>query len=395
MLKLLIHNSISTSCIFWIIWLIFVKKERISSTKVFIFNSLCIAFFFYIHVHRTLSETYNIFSYLLDIPGTLLSVLIIPQLWLYLKDLTGVKYKPSLIFAVISPCIVLAATISVLHLMIGYDDIIQYMHNGIMHPEEKRRIIEIYILLRTKIYTGLLILQCFALACTTSELLHRELKKFFRSNSCDEYTYRICVITGSISILSIMSVVLFIIRSGEADYSLTYQTICYSIISVLINIIYYNAINIRKYSKDNDEILKVTEQISYKPKTSLNVSRNRNLQIMFEEKVLRDELYLKQNLRIDDVALLLNSNRTYVSAMINEFYNTNFSNCINRIRIEHAKKILIENPDIKQDQIALMCGFQNASSFNRVFKQIEAVPPRTWLRNHHNPCHTDTLIRRG
>ncbi|MGL5787201.1 MAG: helix-turn-helix domain-containing protein [Bacteroidales bacterium] len=358
------------------------------------------ACFFYIHAHRSISGEYDTFRYILDIPGILVSVLIIPLLFLYLRTVAGEKYRLSLLYATISPGIALAFIISVLHLTIGYDDIMQYMHNGMKYPEEKRRVMEIYILLRTKIYTGLLIVQCFTLACAASELLYRNLRKSsFRSKSNDDYTYRICIITGGISILSIMSVVLFIIRRGQADYSLTYPAISYSIISVLINIIYYNAIRIREYiqpgSTDFNRILKDPEQIAYNPETLLPVSRNRNLQIMFEEKVLRDELYLKQNLRIDDVALLLNSNRTYVSAMINEFYNTNFSNCINRIRIEHAKKILIESPDIKQDQIALMCGFQNASSFNRVFKQIEAVPPRTWLRNHHNPCHTDTLIRRG
>jgi LacI family transcriptional regulator len=48
---------------------------------------------------------------------------------------------------------------------------------------------------------------------------------------------------------------------------------------------------------------------------------------------------------------------------------------LQRVRIEHAKKLLAESPD-KMEAIANQCGYQNANSFWSAFKQSTGVSPK-------------------
>jgi AraC-like DNA-binding protein len=54
----------------------------------------------------------------------------------------------------------------------------------------------------------------------------------------------------------------------------------------------------------------------------------------FEEYLRSRKPYTDPNLRITDMALDLCSNRTYLSAFINETYGMNFSRLMNRLRME-------------------------------------------------------------
>ncbi|MGL5636627.1 MAG: helix-turn-helix domain-containing protein, partial [Bacteroidales bacterium] len=101
----------------------------------------------------------------------------------------------------------------------------------------------------------------------------------------------------------------------------------------------------------------------------------------FEYVLLKKELFLQPAIRIDEVARLLCTNRSYLSKMINDVYQMSFSTYINTLRISHAKRLMLSNKDLTQDLIASQSGFINAPSFNRVFKSITDMTPRTWLEN--------------
>ena len=76
---------------------------------------------------------------------------------------------------------------------------------------------------------------------------------------------------------------------------------------------------------------------------------------------------------------MLETNRTYVSRLVNNTYNMSFSDYINTLRIDYAEQYLMHNRDAKQSDIATACGFPNASAFNNVFKKITGVTPKIWL----------------
>lgn len=93
--------------------------------------------------------------------------------------------------------------------------------------------------------------------------------------------------------------------------------------------------------------------------------------------VEEDEVFMNPDLKITDISKMLNTNRTYISHIINEELKMSFSEFINGYRVAYAKKILKDKDasNLTLSQIAEMSGFSNDSTFYRVFKSIEKTSP--------------------
>ena len=97
-------------------------------------------------------------------------------------------------------------------------------------------------------------------------------------------------------------------------------------------------------------------------------------------------LFTNPALTILDLAGAVNSNRSYVSAAINQTYRINFSTYINRFRVEEAKRILAEDgfscdKQAIADAIA-RSGFNSDQTFYRVFKEQTALTPVQYRHKH-------------
>lgn len=105
-----------------------------------------------------------------------------------------------------------------------------------------------------------------------------------------------------------------------------------------------------------------------------------------EQLMQQEKLYLNPELRLNELANILGTNRTYVSRLIHNRRNLNFCDYVNEYRIEHAKKILSAShevtPPIKQ--VALQSGFSNNSTFYRVFTSKEGITPSRFRKLNDN-----------
>lgn len=97
-----------------------------------------------------------------------------------------------------------------------------------------------------------------------------------------------------------------------------------------------------------------------------------------------EQLYLDENITLNDLVRKVDSCRTYVSNYINNEKGVSFSDYINRLRIEHAKKLMIEQPGQKQIVISKMSGYSNEQSFYRNFRKFTGMTPSGWLRQNNN-----------
>jgi len=85
---------------------------------------------------------------------------------------------------------------------------------------------------------------------------------------------------------------------------------------------------------------------------------------------------------IDKLAELVQSNRSYVSQIINSDLKKNFRSFINSYRIREAQRLFSE-PDATKytiESVALRVGFKSQTAFRDAFKEVTGVSPNFYLR---------------
>ncbi len=111
-----------------------------------------------------------------------------------------------------------------------------------------------------------------------------------------------------------------------------------------------------------------------------NIKRNNWGEL--KNQIINEKYFLITGVNIADMALHLKIGRTLLSTMINNEEKVNFNSWINFLRIEEAKKILTENPNLSLSQIAEMIGYTESSNFSRQFKLITNQTPFVWKQEN-------------
>ena len=99
----------------------------------------------------------------------------------------------------------------------------------------------------------------------------------------------------------------------------------------------------------------------------------------FQHLLVEQRLFLRPQLTLPEVASLLHTNKTYVSKVVNDNYKVSFPELINTLRVDYAEQYILNNRDVRQEEVARACGFISASSFNNIFKKLTGMPPKQWV----------------
>ena len=99
-----------------------------------------------------------------------------------------------------------------------------------------------------------------------------------------------------------------------------------------------------------------------------------------ERLMAEEKLYLRNDLKVGDVADMLGTTHRNISKCITAQpeYNS-FAHYVNGLRVEHAKQLLRQHPDMKTSTVGLESGFANEPSFFRTFKSFTGMTPREWV----------------
>ena len=106
-----------------------------------------------------------------------------------------------------------------------------------------------------------------------------------------------------------------------------------------------------------------------------------NLKDLIVNKMEEEQVYLQPNLKISDLAALLGTNRNYLYNAINVGMGISFSEFVNRYRVGHAQRLLLENPAANIEEIATQSGFSSEVTFYRNFKAVTGTTPYKWLKS--------------
>lgn len=92
-----------------------------------------------------------------------------------------------------------------------------------------------------------------------------------------------------------------------------------------------------------------------------------------------EQVYRNPDLSIVGLASQLGTNRTTLSQIISQSYGVNFRQLLARYRVDAAKAYMLRNPEAKQEEVAIECGFITAQAFNQKFKELVGDAPRMWM----------------
>ena len=95
---------------------------------------------------------------------------------------------------------------------------------------------------------------------------------------------------------------------------------------------------------------------------------------------IKTDGYVKQGLTIKELSEILHTNRTYLSAYIKTTYKMTFREWITGLRLEYAKNILKEHPEINIQKLAESSGFLSRSNFIKSFTEKEGCAPGKWKK---------------
>lgn len=90
--------------------------------------------------------------------------------------------------------------------------------------------------------------------------------------------------------------------------------------------------------------------------------------------------YVNENYRkditLDDVAKALGYGKNYCSKLFHDYIDQDFRNYVNGVRIEAAKRMMMENPEKRITDVAFDCGFSSLNTFYRAYKRVYKRSPK-------------------
>ncbi|WP_046759333.1 AraC family transcriptional regulator [Kordia jejudonensis] len=98
---------------------------------------------------------------------------------------------------------------------------------------------------------------------------------------------------------------------------------------------------------------------------------------------IKNKSYLKNQITLNDVAKLINTNTKYLSKIINHYQQKNFNTYINDLRIEYLIDRLNTDKNFRKYTISAIAeegGFSNALSFSRAFTKKTSLKPSYFLK---------------
>jgi len=162
----------------------------------------------------------------------------------------------------------------------------------------------------------------------------------------------------------------------------------------------------RKKKSEHAKYLSVIEKLKHQVKISVEnepedepeAKTNYSVPAAVEEEILiglekfeREEQFRNPKLNVSMLALSINTNPAYLSAVIKAHKDKNFNNYINELRIRYiCQKIHThrEYVNYKISYLAEDCGFISHSAFSTIFKKVTGISPSVFL-NEEEKRHTE------
>lgn len=399
-------------CLFWSIELgLSIRKESPMSKKILHFLTFFASYTFFIEAYY-IAGRIDYSSYMItDTLDALITLSVLPMSYLYFKSLTqapNFNWKDYLFFL---PAIIVAAATLTLYLAMGNENAAGYVkslyqNHFILTPPYDGVLYKTHCLVSRTLYDVAFFIQAVCVTIIAIKNIvryHSRLENYYstvddKSIQLNKYVYVWALASLAFSFTLVILTRDFMrmhpvfAMAFFALWSATYYGWCYcahrmsyTLESFLDELSKSNASQTREEGDGVSEEGLFIEKDDIEEKKEKEIeATNRYKQMLpvLDTLMKEQKLFLLKTLRIDDVAVAMHTNRTYVSLMIKENHHCNFTDYINHLRVEYAQEYLCNNPGEKHENVADKCGFISTSSFYRAFKKFTGETPLIWLSSH-------------
>ncbi len=119
-----------------------------------------------------------------------------------------------------------------------------------------------------------------------------------------------------------------------------------------------------------DVLLHLTLHVSSNDGTNISTQNQRIAPVIsYIEEHYHEPIFL------DDLVLHCNLSEEYLCSLFKKTTGMRIFQYIQQTRVNHSKELLIGMPDVPVHTIGKLCGFNNGSYFNKIFKKYEHISP--------------------
>lgn len=383
-------------CAVWCLILLSKRHKNLSDRLVMWVMGLLAVSLYCGSMHMDMNPNYN----RLAIGNVILqfsSLAVFPVICLYIRScyedyhISWVPYLSTL------PSLILLLISIVLTSVIGIDrcgQLIEMIHSGVVPRNLLSRLDKAYILFTFQIYfVTFFISLCISLIYVFAKLFTGKFKfkhvaSFLRGEKSSFVANVICLFFVIYFILWAVSVIFGSVICDTLSVWSVVWSLTAAVVLFLIGYVttvpalpggYINLDRLRHpFGAMRQSTQEYLQGIDSGPMAGVATSGYDKIMDSFKRYMIKERGYLNPSLTIEEIARVLNTNRTYVSKLVNLYFGMSFRDYLSSLRMDYAKQLMKDEPDASLDYIAVKSGFQSSTQFIRKFREVEGITPTVW-----------------
>lgn len=387
-------------CLAWFIILLASRDKSKAKRRLMMLALLGIIFFYFQAMFAGFTIAPEDYPAINIIRKTV-TLLLFPSGIIYFQTLTGKEPNSPLLSLMMFPSVFLIGALVILYTLMG-PDVRESFCEAILAGQKlpsgfSGRIFDLYAIFSSMIYKALIYMY-FAISLFL--MVRYLLQSTYRIGDLRAFIFKgkesllVNAIVGCIMILTLSLLICNILEPLFAPGAFI-SCLIFLIFAVLLFFFFYMGTIFdemtvywreifspkktweRKYLEAHPEIAEIKRVLETSRKKSPGGFSVHNRFVLYVEE---QEPYLTPDITIDEIARTIAVDKDRLAKVIKESTGLNFRAYMNHKRVEMAKSIMIEFPDLPLNVVAEKSGFTSSSTFSRKFSEIEGMTPSEWMK---------------
>lgn len=246
----------------------------------------------------------------------------------------------------------------------------EHYRSGTVFDTTALRILAVYRIVNVVFLLLQIAFYMYTLARIPAQLKKQLLNEYSYDTQIDiGWIKGIAVIVTLLGVLCIIYYIFIPPREHEDMFMIVFLFLISAIIIYIsAKAMVFKTPDVEPISECNQEVEKMLYSNELQLPKELN-SKDEQLFNALTHRMKHDKLYLKPDLCLQDLCALLNTNRTYLSSLINRQTGGNFNFFVNNFRVKHVNEYAKSNPKACAEHLAEIGGFGSVSSMRRAMKR--------------------------